>query len=129
MRLFTPFALMSLWSCSSNELSGQWVIDAQATLRSQTEGSLSAMSPGFPEKRINEMARDLTIEFQGSNKVTLTRTGKSITRTYDVVRNEGEARALTIHLGPHHLRRVIVLQNETRLVMVDNHRRILLRKK
>ena len=127
--LVAVFALTSLFGCSSSELSGQWVIDAQATLRSQSEGSLSAMSPGFPEKRINEMARDLTVEFHGSNEVTVRRNGKSVTRRYDVIRTEGETRALAIYLGHHQLRRVIVLQDKTRLVMVDNHRRILLRKK
>ena len=104
------------------------MIDVEATVHSQLESSLSATSPGFSKERLTDMAKSLDLHFKGSSQVVLRRGDQTVTREYTVLREDGPVRALSVKIGPHQNRRVTLIHKNENMVVLDNHRRIILRR-
>ena len=119
-----------LWGCSSSDdvIKGRWTIDVSGSIQTFNKEASLAMVPRIEDERLKEIADGLTVDFGASGQVTITRQGKSVTRNYEVVRSEENTRAISINMGLAKHRRVTIVQEGARLVLIDSHRRIVLKK-
>ena len=125
------FAMLGcVGGCSSahDSIRGRWAIDVSASLRTNTEEASIAMVPKLKNERLKEIADGFIIDFDRENQVVLTRAGKSIIRTYEVVKSKDNTYAISLDMGPSNRRRVVLTRKGSTLVVIDSHRRIVLRK-